>query len=125
MAKPSKGSAPKRGRPGGFRHHERPADPAAESDRPLEPKARHGTVTSRGREPGAGSTGVPADPPHLSLITPVGEPAPLAASDPFEPHPEAEDPPPPVRYPCPGPEPDQFNEPDLGEEGASRSVTEE
>src|SRR5215211_7246908 len=86
MAKPSKGSSPKRGRPGGFRHHERAPDPASEVDRPLEPKARPGSVTPEHD---------PNGPPHHRLNRPVGEPNPAADSDPFEPHPEAEDPPPP------------------------------
>ena len=115
MAKPTKGSSPKRGRPGGFRHHERAPDPAAESDRPLEPKARPGSVTPE-RDPG--------EPPHNRLNRPVGEPDPTADSDPFEPHLEAEDPPPPGRHPGPGPEPDEFGEPDPYEEGASRPVNE-
>ena len=121
MAKPSKGSAPKRGRPGGFRHHERPADPAAEADRPLEPKARPGPVTGSGGEPGAGAEGLRSEPPHHRLNKPVGEPDPTADSDPYEPHPEAEDPPPAGQYPGPGPEPDEFGEPD---EGASAAVNE-
>jgi hypothetical protein len=113
MAKPSKGSAPKRGRPGGFRHHERPADPAAEADRPLEPKARPGDVAPEYS---------PDDPPHHRLNNPVAEPDPNADSDPYETHPEAEDPPPPGRHPGPGPEPDELGEPDPSEEGASRPV---
>ena len=104
MAKPSKGSSPKRGRPGGFRHHERPADPAAEVDRPLEPKA-----PTEAPNP---STGDRATDPHHRLNNPVGEPDPAADSDPYQPVPEAEDPPPPGQFPGPGPEPEVADEPD-------------
>jgi len=115
MAKPSKGSSPKRGRPGGFRHHERPPDPASEADRPLEPKARPGDVT----------VGYERDEhPHHRLNRPIDDPDPAADSDPFEPTPEAEDPPPAGRYPGPGPEPDELEEPEPREEGASRPLNE-
>ncbi|MBA3420874.1 MAG: hypothetical protein H0U12_03110 [Thermoleophilaceae bacterium] len=98
-------SYPKKGRPGGFRHHERPADPAEEADRPLEPKA-----------PPEGepleSTGARSVDPHHRLNNPVGEPDPDADSDPYQPHPEAEDPPPPGQFPGPGPEPDLVEDED-------------
>jgi hypothetical protein len=103
MAASSKGSSSKKGKPGGFGHHERPADPAAEADRPLEPKARPGGV-----EPER----APDEAPHHRLNKPVGEPDPTADSDPYEPNPEAEDPPPAGRYPGAGPEPDDADEPD-------------
>lgn len=115
MAKPSKGSAPKRGRPGGYRHHERPADPAAEVDRPLEPKAPPGEV-----EPDYNHN----QDPHHRLNKPVTDPDPTADSDPYEPFPEAEDPPPPGRHPGPGPEPDEYEEPDTRGHGTSGLVNE-
>ena len=96
-------------------HHERPPDPAEEADRPLEPKARPGSVTPEHD---------PSEPPHHRLNRPVGEPDPAADSDPFEPNPEAEDPPPPGRHPGPGPEPDELGEPDPYGEGATRPVKE-
>lgn len=113
MTRSSKGSSPKRGRPGGFRHHERPADPAAEVDRPLEPKARPGDVAPEYD---------PDESPHHRMNRPVGEPDPTADSDPFDPDLDAADPPPPGRHPGPGPEPEQFGEPDLRDQGASGPV---
>jgi hypothetical protein len=98
-------SPPPKGRPAGFRHHERPADPAQESDRPLEPKARPG-------DPDVEHP--PDEDPHHRLNNPVGDPDRTADSDPFEPDPEAADPPPPGRYPGPGPEPDPHGEPEEG-----------
>jgi len=97
MAKPSKGSSPKRGRPGGFRHHERPPDPAEAADRPLEPKERPVPLDPERHR---------TQPPHHRLNKPVGEPNPAADSDPYEPNPEAEDPPPAGQFPGPGPEPE-------------------
>lgn len=107
----------KKGRPGGFRHHERPADPAEEADRPLEPKARPRPVTGEGGEPGAGTEGLRSEPPHHRLNHPVGEPDPTTDSDPYDPDPEAADPPPPGLYPGPGPEADDLDEPDPRERG--------
>jgi hypothetical protein len=73
--------------------HQRPPDPAEAADKPLEPKTREGEVPAG------------AD-PHHALNNPVGEPDPSADSDPFDPEAEEADPPPPGRYPGPGPEPD-------------------
>ena len=87
----------KKGRPGGFRHHERPADPAEVADRPLEPKERPEPADPEERR---------SEAPHHRLNKPVGEPNPTADSDPYEPNPEAEDPPPAGQFPGPGPEPE-------------------
>ena len=73
--------------------HQRPPDPAEASNKPLEPKTRH-SEPEEGRDP------------HHALNNPVGDPDPTADSDPFEPHPEEADPPPPGRFKGPGPEPD-------------------
>jgi hypothetical protein len=81
-----------------------PDDPQA-VNRPLEPKSRPGPVGQEGREPGEGTEGLREEPPHHRLNNPVGEPDPTSDSDPYEPHPEAGDPPPPGQFPGPGPEP--------------------
>ena len=94
----------KKGRPGGFRHHERPPDPAEVADRPLEPKERPAPLDPDDLRSQA---------PHHRLNKPIdGGPNPTADSDPYEPNPEAEEPPPAGRFPGPGPEP----EPELLEE---------
>jgi hypothetical protein len=56
------------------RHHERPADPVEESDRPWEDKAPDAP------DPGPD----PERDPHHRLNRPVGEPDPEADSDPYE-----------------------------------------
>ena len=93
-------------RPGSRREprhvHERPADPAEAADRPLEPKTRPHERSSDGSPDSAASD---RDPHHL-LNNPVGEPDPAADSDPYDPDRDAGDPPPPGRFPGPGPEPD-------------------
>jgi hypothetical protein len=63
------------------RHYERAADPAEAVDRPLEPKAPPHELAdadepSPATEPGATD-------PHHALNTPVGEPDPIADSDPY------------------------------------------
>ncbi len=93
----------KKGRPGGFRHHERPADPAEVADRPLEPKERPEPVDPEERR---------SESPHHRLNKQISEPNPAADSDPYEPHPEAEDPPPAGQFPGPGPEPEVLEEED-------------
>lgn len=64
-------------------HHERPADPAEASDRPLEDKAAGKPGTEPGHEPGgAGAPGEDRD-PHAALNHPVDELDPDSDSDPY------------------------------------------
>ena len=94
----------KKGRPGGFRHHERPPDPAEVADRPLEPKERPAPLDPDDLRSQA---------PHHRLNKPIdGGPNPAADSDPYEPNPEAEEPPPAGLFPGPGPEPEVLEEDD-------------
>lgn len=62
------------------RTHERAADPAETANRPLEPKSSDEPLAARD-EPAPG----PADEsePHHRLNTPVGDPDPVADSDPY------------------------------------------
>jgi hypothetical protein len=60
--------------------HERAADPAETADRPLEPKAAGEPLAQRD-EPGAEPGAEPE--PHHRLNTPVGDPDPVADSDPY------------------------------------------
>lgn len=105
-------SYPKKGRPGGFRHHERAPDPAEDSNRPLEPKARPHDVSGEEGESEADPGDVGSEPPHRRLNHPVGEPDPAADSDPYDPDRDAEDPPPAGQFPGPGPEPETAEEDD-------------
>ena len=57
-----------------FRHHQRPADPVEESDRPFEDKAPDAP----------GDAPEPERDPHHRLNHPVREPDPAADSDPYE-----------------------------------------
>jgi hypothetical protein len=62
------------------RIYERASDPAQAADRPLEPKASEQPLAARD-EPAADTT--PQADPHHRLNTPVGEPDPVADSDPY------------------------------------------
>ena len=76
--------------------HQRPPDPQEAANRPLEPKARPGVE----RDPDDESS------PYSPLNNPVGEPDPTSDADPYDPEADAGDPPPPGKYPGPGPEPE-------------------
>ena len=65
-------------------HHERPADPAEASDRPLEDKAPDEADPGPEHEPGAGTPPEGERDPHDDLSNPVGEPDPESDSDPYE-----------------------------------------
>jgi hypothetical protein len=62
------------------RIHERAADPAEAANRPLEPKASDEPLAPRD-EPAPGP--IDGRDPHHRLNTPVGEPDPVADSDPY------------------------------------------
>jgi len=64
------------------RIHERAADPAEFADHPLEPKASDEPLAARD-EPAPGASDEPD--PHHRLNNPVGEPDPIADSDPYRP----------------------------------------
>lgn len=70
------------------RIYERAADPAETADRPLEPKASDEPLAPRD-EPAPGPPDEPD--PHHRMNTPVGEPDPVADSDPYRPESDDEE----------------------------------